>query len=231
MFIFEILKKIFIYPYEVSFIIEGSTEKNFQVLNEFINSNSFEKTGETKDEITFIFLVSKIIGGWGLNAAIGSLKRFSENRSKMTFEFKIYRNLMWSFSGLFYLAIIYNFIQYGDWLMLLWIPGIFLLFNFISFFGSIFIAWIKLRLFFKVKLFQAWIKLIKGSSLFLTTLEISPLLPHPITTENLLPLPLPGINLIGAHIKLSRAECSLLADSRPFCNVRFEIIGRGVSLF
>ncbi len=154
MFIFEILKKIFIYPYEVSFIIEGSTEKNFLVLNEFINSNSFEKTGETEDEITFVFLVSKIISSWGLNAVTCSLKRFSENKSKMKFEFKIFRNLMWAFSGLFYIATIYRFIQYDDWLILLWIPGIFLLFNFISFFGSIFIAWIKLRLFFKDKLFQ-----------------------------------------------------------------------------
>jgi hypothetical protein len=28
-----------------------------------------------------------------------------------------------------------------------------------------------------------------------------------------LPIPLPGINLIGAHIKLSLAECPLLAGS------------------
>ena len=154
MFIFEIFKKLFIYPFEVSFFVEGSTERNFLALNDFINSNSFKKIKETKDEITFIFLVSKIIGGWGLNAAIGSLKRITENRCKMTFEFKISRNLIWSFYGLFFMAIIYNFIQKGDWLILLWIPGLFLLFNFISFFPSIFIAWIKLRLFFKDKLFQ-----------------------------------------------------------------------------
>ena len=90
----EMLIFVFIYPFKFSFYVEGLAEQNLSLLNRFIDEKSFIKVADSKEKITFRFLVSRIIGGWGLNAAYCSLVRINKNRCKMTFNLYILRNLV-----------------------------------------------------------------------------------------------------------------------------------------
>ncbi len=147
------LLKPFIYPYEVSFWVEGSAENNFAILKEFIKFNSFKLISEKEGEIQFSIRPSKIKCGHLLKT-ICTFTRYSPTRCNMSFHFTMFRNWMLAYLSIFFVLILIGVFFKGKLWGLLLIPAMYFGVNFANFCGSILRPWIKLRAFFKEKLFQ-----------------------------------------------------------------------------
>ena len=101
------LLKPFIYPYEVSFWVEGSADNNLAILKEFIEFNSFKLIREKDGEIQFSFNPSKLKCRW-MGKTISTFTRYSPTRCKMSFHFVSFRNGSWVFLSLFVIGILYT---------------------------------------------------------------------------------------------------------------------------